>query len=94
MVGGMEEVANQLLTFELPITEATQLAGPVTANLSFSCTEIDSYVLARLSRIGTDGTRHLLSLGGIRPVSASPPAPSASRQARPCAWTWAAARTC
>ena len=84
-------------------------------------------MLARLSRIGTDGTRHLLSLGGIRPAArhedtarstaveiaidsgrreqltpgepvelrfSLTPAPSASRQARPCAWTWAAARTC
>jgi putative CocE/NonD family hydrolase len=68
-LGGLDEVANQVLTFELPISEDIQLAGPVTARLLFSCNEIDSYVLARLSRVDTDGQRHQLSLGGIRPAA-------------------------
>ena len=60
---------DQILTFDLPVSSATTLAGPVTARLTFSCNEIDSYVLARLSRVGTDGTVHPLSLGAIRPVA-------------------------
>ncbi|HEY2222588.1 CocE/NonD family hydrolase C-terminal non-catalytic domain-containing protein, partial [Actinomycetospora sp.] len=42
---------------------------PVTARLTFSSNEIDSYVLARLSRIDTDGGRHQLGMGAIRPVA-------------------------
>lgn len=38
------------------------------ARLAFSCNEIDSYVLARLSRVDADGTTHPLSLGAVRPV--------------------------
>jgi uncharacterized protein len=44
------------------------LAGPVSATLRFSCNEIDSYVIARLSRIDASGTRHQLSMGAIRPA--------------------------
>ncbi|MEJ2869094.1 CocE/NonD family hydrolase [Actinomycetospora sp. OC33-EN08] len=69
VLGGMDQLANQLLRFELPVTEETHLAGPVTAHLSFSCTEIDSYVLARLSRVDAAGASHLLSMGAVRPVA-------------------------
>jgi predicted acyl esterase len=68
VLGGLDEVANQTLAFELPVTEATLLAGAVTAHLRFSCNEIDSYVVARLSRVDTEGKRHHLSLGAIRPA--------------------------
>ncbi|SDC86739.1 hypothetical protein SAMN05216410_2427 [Sanguibacter gelidistatuariae] len=69
VLGGLDEVANQQLTFEWPVTSQTRLAGAVTANLSFSCNEIDSYVLARLSRIDAEGRRHHLSMGAIRPAA-------------------------
>jgi hypothetical protein len=62
-------VADQALAFDLPVEQDTQLAGPVTARLTYSCNEIDSYVVARLSRLDAAGERHQLSLGAIRPVS-------------------------
>ncbi|HEY2225850.1 CocE/NonD family hydrolase, partial [Actinomycetospora sp.] len=69
VLGGLDELANQVLTFELPVGEELRLVGPVTARLTFSSNEIDSYVLARLSRIDTDGGRHQLGMGAIRPVA-------------------------
>ena len=42
VLGGFDEVANQMLTYELSVDEAVQLAGPVSAHLEFSCNEIDS----------------------------------------------------
>ncbi|MFC5139358.1 CocE/NonD family hydrolase [Actinomycetospora rhizophila] len=69
VVGGLDELANQLLSFELPVTEELRLAGPVTARLGFSANEIDSYVIARLTRVDTGGALHQLSMGAIRPVA-------------------------
>jgi predicted acyl esterase len=69
VLGGLDEVANQTLTFDLPIAEDLHLAGAVTARLSFSSNEIDSYVLARLSRVDPTGEQHQLSMGAIRPVA-------------------------
>ena len=66
--GGLDEVMNQQLAYELPVAQTTELAGPVIANFSFSSNEIDSYVLARLCRVDTSGADHLLSLGAISPV--------------------------
>ena len=65
---GLEKLGNQILTFDLPVIEDLKLAGPVTARLTFSCNEIDSYVIARLSRMDADGDAHELSLGVIRPI--------------------------
>jgi uncharacterized protein len=69
ILGGMEEIANQTLTYELAVDEPTEFTGPVTANLRFSCNEIDSYVIARLGRIDAEGTRHHLSMGAVRPAA-------------------------
>lgn len=69
VIGGLDEIEAQILTFDLPITEPTELSGGVVANFSFSANEIDSYVLARLSRIDREGNRHQLSMGGIRPAA-------------------------
>ncbi len=69
VLGGLDEIEKQLLTFELPVEGDTHLAGAVTAHLTFSCNEIDSYILARLSRIDTDGNRHHLSMGAVRPTA-------------------------
>ena len=68
VLGGFDEVANQMLTYELGINEEVQLTGPVTAHLEFSCNEIDSHVVARLCRIAADGTRYILSMGTISPA--------------------------
>jgi len=69
LLGGLDEVAHQTLAFDLPVEQDTQLAGPVTARLTFSCNELDSYVVARLSRLDAAGERHQLSLGALRPVA-------------------------
>jgi hypothetical protein len=68
MPEGMDEVMPQKLCFTLPFAREATLAGPVTLGLSFSCNEIDSYVVAALSRLDTAGKRHLLSLGALRPA--------------------------
>jgi hypothetical protein len=65
---GMDEVANPILTYQVQVTEETELIGPVTASLVFSCTEIDSHVIARVCRVDLDGELHILSMGSIRPV--------------------------
>jgi uncharacterized protein len=65
---GLDEVANPLLTFEAQINEAVEYTGPVTASLQFSCSDIDSHVIARLSRVDETGTLHQLSMGSIRPA--------------------------
>jgi predicted acyl esterase len=69
VLGGLDDIAPQSLAFELTRSREVLLAGPVTATLQFSCNEIDSYVIARLSRIDGSGTRHQLSMGAIRPAA-------------------------
>ncbi len=69
VLGGLDDVVTQTLTFQFEATHDALLAGLVTANLKFSCNEIDSYVIARLSRIDTTGARHQLSMGAIRPAA-------------------------
>lgn len=69
VLGGLDEIERQVLTFELPIEQDTALAGAVTARLTFSCNEIDSYLVARLSRVDGGGTRHQLSIGAVRPTA-------------------------
>src|SRR5207249_3499435 len=68
VLGGLDEVASQMLTFEFTAERAMTLAGPVSLNLSFSSNEIDSYLVARVGRIGKDGGYHLLSLGAMSPA--------------------------
>jgi putative CocE/NonD family hydrolase len=65
---GMDEVANPTLAFETLIAEETELVGPVTASLAFTCNEIDSHVIARVARVDLSGELHILSMGSIRPV--------------------------
>jgi putative CocE/NonD family hydrolase len=69
LLDGIDEQANQVLTYELAVRDETVVAGAVTANLVFSCNEIDSYVVARLSRVDAEGARHHLSMGAIRPAA-------------------------
>lgn len=65
---GFDEVANETLVYELPIERVTRLAGPLALRMVFSCTEIDSHVVARLGRVGSDGSYRLLSLGAMSPA--------------------------
>ena len=64
----LDEVANPLLTFETAVEEDTEFAGALTLSLCFSCSEIDSHVIARVGRVDTSGAYHLLSMGSIRPA--------------------------
>src|SRR5262249_28076525 len=65
---GLEEAANAILTFETKAEEDIEYAGAITLSLRFSCSDIDSHVIARLSRIDGTGQLHPLSLGSIRPA--------------------------
>src|SRR5262249_52319866 len=65
---GIDEVMTQVLRYALPFDREATLAGPITVALTFSCNEIDSYVVAALSRVDLEGQRHLLSLGALRPA--------------------------
>lgn len=42
--------------------------GPVTVTLRFACNELDSFVVAALSRVDAQGNRQVLSMGAIRPA--------------------------
>ena len=64
----LDEVTDQILCFETEFHDDSQFAGPVTANLTFSCNEIDSYVITRVGRVDRAGAYHLLSLGAISPA--------------------------
>jgi predicted acyl esterase len=64
----LDEVANPLLSFETAIEEETEFCGPVRLSLRFSCSEIDSHVIARLGRVDAEGGYHILSMGSIRPA--------------------------
>jgi hypothetical protein len=67
MFGGY---STELMTAGIPMGSNEIGSPPVfTARLTFSCNEIDSYVLARSSRIDTDGKGHQLSIGAVRPTA-------------------------
>lgn len=65
---GMDDVTEQEIAFRLDVDQAKTLAGPITLSIQFSCNEIDSYVVAGLSRVDRRGRRHLLSMGALRPA--------------------------
>jgi predicted acyl esterase len=69
---GLDDLAPQVLSFDLTVTDDVVLAGPVTANLTFSCNEIDSSVIARLRRIDAHNVSHQLSMGAIRAAGRAP----------------------
>jgi uncharacterized protein len=62
------DVTNETISYDLLIEQATEFSGPVSANLQFSCNEIDSYVIARTGRVDQSGRYTLLSLGAISPA--------------------------
>lgn len=65
---GLDEVANPILRFETKVEEDTEFSGPVTLSLRFSCSEIDSHIIARVGRGDADGEYLHLSIGSIRPA--------------------------
>jgi uncharacterized protein len=68
VTAGFDEIANQTLSYEIAIDDELELAGPIKLGLRFSSNEIDSHVIARLSRVDASGNLHPLSLGSIRPA--------------------------
>jgi hypothetical protein len=76
---GLDEVMAQEVSYDLLCAEDRTLAGPVTVTLSFSCNEIDSHVVAALSRVDRAGQRHLLTLGAVRPAQRTLDAEHSSR---------------
>jgi predicted acyl esterase len=65
---GLDDVMPQKLRYTTAFDRETTLAGPVTVSLSFSCNEMDSHVVAALSRLDASGERHLLTMGALRPA--------------------------
>jgi uncharacterized protein len=68
ITAGFDEVANQILSYEVVMAGEAEFSGPITVSLRFSCNEIDSHVVARLGRVDKGDNYHLLSLGTIRPA--------------------------
>ena len=68
VTAGFGEVANERLSFEMPVEEELELTGPVTVSLSFSTNEIDSHVVARTGLVSAGGAYQILSMGTIRPA--------------------------
>ena len=68
LCAGFDEVANQILSYEMAFDEETELTGPLTLSLRFSANEIDSHVVARTGVVSADGTCRILSMGAIRPA--------------------------
>jgi predicted acyl esterase len=68
LCGGFDAVANQILSYEMTAETEMELTGPLTASLSFSSNEIDSYVVARTGLVSADGAYRILSMGAIRPA--------------------------
>ena len=66
--GGMDEIINQTLVYEIAVDKDTEFAGAVSVHLKFSCNEIDSHIVAKLSRVDKDTVCHLLSMGTISPA--------------------------
>jgi putative CocE/NonD family hydrolase len=68
VTAGLDEVVNQILSYEMVVNEDAEFSGPITASLKFSSSEIDSHVVARLGRVDRAGVYRSLSLGTIRPA--------------------------
>lgn len=68
LCAGFDEVANQVLGYEMAVDEEMELTGPLTLSMSFSSNEIDSHVVARTGLVSADGTFRILSMGTIRPA--------------------------
>ncbi|WP_392536451.1 CocE/NonD family hydrolase [Legionella sp. 227] len=76
---GIEQFEKQKLAYELLFQQETTIAGPITLQLQYSCNEIDSYVIARLGKIDSEGIYHPLSMGHLRPATRTIDQTSGSR---------------
>jgi uncharacterized protein len=66
--GNFDDVVNQTLTYQWTAQHPAEFSGAVTVQLRFSCNEIDSHVVARLSHVDRSGHETLLSMGMMRPA--------------------------
>lgn len=68
VLSGVEKLEPQQLAFGWTAPRDVELFGPVTINLRYRCSEIDSYIVARLNHIDRTGRRKLVSMGHLRPA--------------------------
>ena len=66
---GIDRTEPQRQRFRFVAKEDFELAGPVTLQLKYACSEIDSYIVARLDRVDREDIRHPLAMGHLRPAT-------------------------
>ncbi len=76
---GFDRTEPQRRRFRFVAQEDFELAGPVTLQLKYACSEIDSYIVARLDRVDREGRRHPLAMGHLRPATRAVDAERGSR---------------
>jgi len=64
---GLDALEPQMLRFAFTAREDFELVGPVTLQLRYGCSDIDSYVVVRLDRIDHSHRRRCLGMGHMRP---------------------------
>ena len=76
---GFDRTEPQRRRFRFLAQEDFELAGPVTLQLKYACSEIDSYIVARLDRVDREGRRRPLAMGHLRPSTRAADAGRGSR---------------
>ncbi len=76
---GFDRTEPQRRRFRFLAQEDFELAGPVTLQLKYACSEIDSYIIARLDRVDREGRRRPLAMGHLRPSTRAADAGRGSR---------------
>jgi predicted acyl esterase len=76
---GFDRTEPQRRRFRFVAKEDFELAGPVTLQLEYGCSEMDSYIVARLDRVDRDGRHRPLAMGHLRPATRSVDAERGSR---------------
>lgn len=76
---GIDAIEPEVLRYRFTAPADLDLVGPVTVNLRYACSEIDSYLVARLDRIDARGMRRCLSMGHLRPATRRVDAARSSR---------------
>jgi len=68
---GLDKLEPQQLAFGWTAPRDVELFGPVTLNLRYLCSEIDSYIVARLDCVDRTGRRTPVCMGHLRPAMRS-----------------------
>src|SRR5262249_23819070 len=66
---GIDQTDPRRRRFRLVAKEDFELAAPLTLQLKYACSEIDSYIVARLDRVDRGGRRRALAMGHLRPAT-------------------------